>query len=117
MLIGSVAAVAYQIAAFVRISRAQRGEHVRPIALARYLPRFRQAERRLATLAEREKWSAARVAEHQLRLLNDLWAHASANVPYYRELAAAHRLRRSSTRSSTSRRSCRWSKRFRAPPA
>ena len=92
MLIGSVAAVAYQIAAFVRISRAQRGEHVRPIALARYLPRFRQAERRLATLAEREKWSAARVAEHQLRLLNDLWAHASANVPYYRELAAAHRL-------------------------
>ncbi len=55
--------------------------------LIRYLPRFQQAYRSLATLAERERWSRDQIESFQLQRLNAVWSHAVAHVPYYRSLA------------------------------
>lgn len=60
-----------------------------PLAL---LPRFRAAARAMPVLAEAETWSRGQLQHHQLRQLNGLWAAARTHVPYYRELAATHRL-------------------------
>jgi len=56
------------------------------------LPRFRELDRALGRLAEREPWPRQRIEAFQLDRLNQLWAHAVGHVPYYRQLAADHRL-------------------------
>jgi phenylacetate-CoA ligase len=60
--------------------------------LLRFLPRFRQAYRELATLAARETWSRAQVEAFQLGRLNLLWRHAVQHVPYYRDLSGQRNL-------------------------
>jgi phosphoenolpyruvate mutase len=60
--------------------------------LLQYLPRFRRASRALHTLAQRESWSRSQIEAFQLDRLNALWQHATAHVPYYRQLAAKARL-------------------------
>ncbi len=56
------------------------------------MPRFRQARRSLAALAERERLPRADVEAYQLERINRVWAHAVAHVPHYRTLAAELRL-------------------------
>ncbi len=56
------------------------------------LPRFRQAQRELAVLAERETWPREDIEQFQLERLNAVWRHARQYVPYYRHLAADHAL-------------------------
>lgn len=56
------------------------------MSIVRYLQRFRRARAELAALEERERWPRERIEAYQLARLNELWAHAIANVPYYREM-------------------------------
>lgn len=56
------------------------------------LPQFRNLDRQLAILAEREQWSRAEVESLQLERLNTLWQQARTDVPYYEALAASRRL-------------------------
>jgi phenylacetate-CoA ligase len=58
----------------------------------RLLPRFRGAYRALDSLAARERWSRADIEGFQLTRLNELWRHATAEVPYYRRLQTRHAL-------------------------
>jgi phenylacetate-CoA ligase len=60
--------------------------------LIRHLPRFRHADRVLASLAERESWNREQIDSFQLRAINELWAHASGSVPYYENLRAKQKL-------------------------
>lgn len=60
--------------------------------IARHMPRFRKAYRHLGALAEREQWTRAAIDAFQLERLNDVWQHAIAYVPYYRQLSAEERL-------------------------
>jgi len=53
----------------------------------KHLPRFRQARNALKILAERESWSREEIETWQLQQINQLWQHASQQVPYYQELA------------------------------
>ncbi|MCA9133650.1 MAG: hypothetical protein KDA45_10865, partial [Planctomycetales bacterium] len=53
--------------------------------IARYLPRFQQAYRSFTTLEDREGWTRERIADFQLQRLNEVWTHAIAHVPYYRD--------------------------------
>ena len=62
------------------------------MTIAKYLPRFRQAARRLAEVEAREHWSPPQMREWQLERLNELWKHAAANVTYYHYLAGEHSL-------------------------
>jgi phosphoenolpyruvate phosphomutase len=60
--------------------------------LLRFLPRFRQAYRELATLEAREHWSRSDIDAWQLERLNVTWQHAIAHVPHYRRLTFEARL-------------------------
>jgi phosphoenolpyruvate phosphomutase len=53
----------------------------------KFLPRFQEAYRAMRTLEAREGWSRAEIESFQLERLNDVWAHATAHVPYYRQMA------------------------------
>lgn len=61
------------------------------MTLARLLPRFRRAYRALESLERRERWTRVEIEAHQLERVNTLWASATAEVPYYRNLARTHR--------------------------
>jgi len=52
----------------------------------RHLPRFRQAYRALARLADRESWGRDQIEAFQLDRINRVWRHAAEHVPYYRAL-------------------------------
>jgi phenylacetate-CoA ligase len=60
--------------------------------LLQFLPRFREAERALATLAAREMLTRAELDSFQLDRCNALWERAIHFVPYYRLLRRTHRL-------------------------
>ena len=60
--------------------------------IAKFLPRFRKAQRVLGELAERESWSRGQIEAFQLARINQLWKHAKENVPHYRSLASAKAL-------------------------
>ncbi|MEO1631440.1 MAG: hypothetical protein AAFU38_11735 [Bacteroidota bacterium] len=60
--------------------------------LLRHLPRFRAARAALAVMEERERWVRSDIEAFQLERLNQVWAHARSHIPYYRQLAQAHRL-------------------------
>jgi phenylacetate-CoA ligase len=62
------------------------------MTLIRWLPRFQKATRAIQVLAEREQWSRPRIESFQLERLNYLWEHATAHVPYYRQLARERHL-------------------------
>jgi phenylacetate-CoA ligase len=55
--------------------------------LLRFLPRFRRAYRELSTLQARENWSRVEIETWQLERLNNVWQHAVAHVPYYRQIS------------------------------
>src|SRR4051794_38398892 len=57
------------------------------MSLLRYLPRFRQAYRELATLEAHESWSRDEIECRQLERLNAVWGHAVVYVPHYCRLA------------------------------
>lgn len=56
--------------------------------VAALLPRFREAQRSLGALEERESWSRAQIEDYQLDRLNAVWRHATTYVPYYRQMAS-----------------------------
>lgn len=58
------------------------------MAIARFLPRFREAYRSFSELEKRESWSRAQITGFQLQRLNEVWTHAINHVPYYRSLQA-----------------------------
>lgn len=60
--------------------------------LIRLLPRFREADRSLSTLAEHESWSRQQIADFHLDAINALWKHAIDSVPYYQRLSDELRL-------------------------
>jgi phenylacetate-CoA ligase len=62
------------------------------MTVVRWLPRFRAADRLIRELKDRETWPRAQVEAFQLDRLNQVWARAIADVPYYRALAAERRL-------------------------
>lgn len=62
------------------------------MAIARYLPRFRQAYREMETLASRENWCRPDIESFQLERLNQVWQHAVEHVPYYRRLQSGNDL-------------------------
>lgn len=62
------------------------------MTFARYLPRFRQAQRAVQQLAERESWSREQIEALQISRINQIWKHARNKVSHYRELASERSL-------------------------
>ena len=62
------------------------------MAIARYLPRFRQARRALGQLGERESWTRDQIQAHQIARINQIWKHAKEKVPHYHSLAGGRSL-------------------------
>src|SRR4051812_27808502 len=60
--------------------------------LLKYLPRFRQAQRELRRLEERERWTRSEIEAFQLERVNALWNHARRHTTYYRQLIAERSL-------------------------
>jgi len=60
--------------------------------IVRQMPRFRRAYQELDTLAANEQRSRQDLQELQLGRLNEVWRHAVAYVPYYRQLVGKERL-------------------------
>lgn len=60
--------------------------------ILKLLPRFRELNRVLSVMAEREGWSRASIESFQLARLNVLWSRSIIEVPFYRDLCARLRL-------------------------
>ena len=60
--------------------------------IVRHMPRFRKAYQELDSLAANEQLSRHDLQALQLRRVNEIWRHASAHVPYYRQLATKAQL-------------------------
>jgi phenylacetate-CoA ligase len=56
------------------------------------IPRFRIARQALSDLAQHEFWSRVEIESYQLERLNEVWASAYREVPYYRDLKRQHLL-------------------------
>lgn len=56
------------------------------MSVASLLPRFQRAHLAMRALAEHENLSRDELQAMQLQRLNDLWTHARAHVPHYRDL-------------------------------
>lgn len=62
------------------------------MSIARFLPRFRRAQRVQAQLEQREHWTRENIEAFQLGRINRIWRHAIRNVPYYANLHRARNL-------------------------
>lgn len=55
--------------------------------LLHLLPRFREAQRSLLTLADRERWPRADIECYQLERINQVWHRARSECAHYRNLS------------------------------